>query len=156
MTSEFRIEKDSMGEIKVPKNSLYGAQTQRALNNFPISPSTEPEKIAIPSLFDVNSLKSQNGSLRPSLVKYDFDDNSIILLYPFTFSAKSGNKPTVFLNLKFIWVPIIGCVPTFDKFSANSSAPHKLEVSEIPTDWTLFSLQYGRFCYSIRHTLVAK
>ena len=37
MTSEFRIEKDSLGEVKVPKTALYGAQTQRALNNFPIS-----------------------------------------------------------------------------------------------------------------------
>lgn len=35
--SDFRIEKDSMGEIKVPKGALYGAQTQRAHDNFPIS-----------------------------------------------------------------------------------------------------------------------
>ncbi|MCK4754053.1 MAG: class II fumarate hydratase, partial [Calditrichia bacterium] len=35
--SDFRIEKDSMGEIKVPKNALYAAQTQRAVENFPIS-----------------------------------------------------------------------------------------------------------------------
>ncbi|RNC79395.1 MAG: class II fumarate hydratase [Balneola sp.] len=35
--SDFRIEKDSMGEIKVPANALYGAQTQRAHDNFPIS-----------------------------------------------------------------------------------------------------------------------
>lgn len=35
--SDFRIEKDSMGEVKVPKNALYGAQTQRAHENFPIS-----------------------------------------------------------------------------------------------------------------------
>ncbi len=35
--SNYRIEKDSMGEIKVPKNALYGAQTQRASDNFPIS-----------------------------------------------------------------------------------------------------------------------
>lgn len=33
----YRIEKDSMGEVKVPKNALYGAQTQRAHDNFPIS-----------------------------------------------------------------------------------------------------------------------
>ncbi len=32
-----RIEKDSMGELKVPIDALYGAQTQRAINNFPIS-----------------------------------------------------------------------------------------------------------------------
>lgn len=35
--SEFRIERDSMGEIKVPKDAYYGAQTQRAFDNFPIS-----------------------------------------------------------------------------------------------------------------------
>lgn len=35
--SNFRIEKDSMGEVKVPENALYGAQTQRANDNFPIS-----------------------------------------------------------------------------------------------------------------------
>ena len=34
---EFRIEKDSMGEMKVPTHALYGAQTQRAVDNFPIS-----------------------------------------------------------------------------------------------------------------------
>lgn len=35
--SEFRIERDSMGEVKVPVNAYYGAQTQRAFDNFPIS-----------------------------------------------------------------------------------------------------------------------
>ncbi|MDR8393197.1 class II fumarate hydratase [Aliifodinibius sp. S!AR15-10] len=35
--SEFRIEKDSMGEVRVPKDAYYGAQTQRAVENFPIS-----------------------------------------------------------------------------------------------------------------------
>lgn len=33
----YRIERDSMGEVKVPANALYGAQTQRAVENFPIS-----------------------------------------------------------------------------------------------------------------------
>ena len=35
--SKYRIERDSLGEIKVPVNALYGAQTQRAVDNFPIS-----------------------------------------------------------------------------------------------------------------------
>lgn len=34
---KFRIERDSLGELKVPHNALYGAQTQRAVENFPIS-----------------------------------------------------------------------------------------------------------------------
>jgi fumarate hydratase class II len=33
----FRTEHDSMGELQVPADALYGAQTQRAINNFPIS-----------------------------------------------------------------------------------------------------------------------
>lgn len=37
MNEEFRIEKDSIGEVRVPKNALYAAQTQRAVMNFPIT-----------------------------------------------------------------------------------------------------------------------
>jgi fumarate hydratase class II len=33
----FRVERDSMGEVRVPSSALYGAQTQRAVENFPIS-----------------------------------------------------------------------------------------------------------------------
>lgn len=36
-TEEFRIEHDTMGEVRVPVNALYRAQTQRAVENFPIS-----------------------------------------------------------------------------------------------------------------------
>jgi fumarate hydratase, class II len=35
--TEYRIEHDSMGEVKVPKEAKYAAQTQRAVENFPIS-----------------------------------------------------------------------------------------------------------------------
>ncbi|MCY4017821.1 MAG: aspartate ammonia-lyase [Chloroflexi bacterium] len=35
--AEFRVEKDSLGEVRVPKGALYAAQTQRALENFPIT-----------------------------------------------------------------------------------------------------------------------
>ncbi len=37
MEQEFRIEADSMGQMKVPADALYGAQTARAVENFPIS-----------------------------------------------------------------------------------------------------------------------
>jgi fumarate hydratase class II len=36
-TTDFRVEKDTMGEMKVPAGALYGPQTQRAVENFPIS-----------------------------------------------------------------------------------------------------------------------
>jgi fumarate hydratase class II len=35
---EYRIEKDTMGEVHVPKNVFWGAQTQRSINNFKIGP----------------------------------------------------------------------------------------------------------------------
>ena len=35
--TDYRIEKDSMGELQVPADALYGAQTQRAVENFPVS-----------------------------------------------------------------------------------------------------------------------
>ncbi|MEN1926878.1 class II fumarate hydratase [Luteimonas qiangzhengi] len=37
MSGSFRIERDSMGELQVPTDALWGAQTQRAVQNFPVS-----------------------------------------------------------------------------------------------------------------------
>jgi len=34
---QYRVERDSMGELRVPEDALWGAQTQRAVNNFPVS-----------------------------------------------------------------------------------------------------------------------
>ncbi|MGF1582635.1 MAG: class II fumarate hydratase [Gemmataceae bacterium] len=43
--SEFRTEKDSMGNVQVPAKAYYGAQTQRAVENFPISGQPLPGKL---------------------------------------------------------------------------------------------------------------
>jgi len=42
--SDYRTERDSMGELKVPADALYGAQTQRAVDNFPISGMPMPRQ----------------------------------------------------------------------------------------------------------------
>jgi fumarate hydratase class II len=42
MNKKYRTERDSMGEIQVPEDALWGAQTQRALQNFPISGQPMP------------------------------------------------------------------------------------------------------------------
>src|SRR5690554_1483491 len=42
--TEYRTEKDSMGELAVPASALWGAQTQRAVQNFPISGLTMPAR----------------------------------------------------------------------------------------------------------------
>ena len=41
---KYRIEHDSMGELQVPQDALWGAQTQRAVDNFPISGLTMPRQ----------------------------------------------------------------------------------------------------------------
>src|SRR3990170_1529127 len=40
--ADFRMEKDSMGEVRVPAQAYYGAQTQRAVENFPVSGQRHP------------------------------------------------------------------------------------------------------------------
>ena len=42
MATSFRVEHDSMGELKVPAEALWGAHTQRAAENFPVSGLTMP------------------------------------------------------------------------------------------------------------------
>ena len=41
---KYRVEKDSMGELQVPEDALWGAQTQRAVDNFPISGLAMPRQ----------------------------------------------------------------------------------------------------------------
>jgi fumarate hydratase class II len=41
--ANYRIEHDSMGEMCVPADALWGAQTQRSLENFPIGTETMPD-----------------------------------------------------------------------------------------------------------------
>jgi fumarate hydratase class II len=44
---DFRIEKDTMGEVKVPKDAYYGAQTQRSIENFKIARETNKMPLEI-------------------------------------------------------------------------------------------------------------
>jgi len=45
VSTSFRTERDSMGELSVPAHALWGAQTQRAVQNFPISGLTLPREL---------------------------------------------------------------------------------------------------------------
>ena len=42
--TDYRIEKDSLGEMRVPADALWGASTQRAVENFPISDLRFPRR----------------------------------------------------------------------------------------------------------------
>ena len=53
MSNQFRIEKDTMGEVKVPVEKFYGAQTQRSIDNFPIATDISKMPIEIIRAFAV-------------------------------------------------------------------------------------------------------
>lgn len=59
-----RIESDSMGEVRIPQDALYGPQTQRALENFPISGQSMPEPF-VRALLAIKAAAAQaNGELK--------------------------------------------------------------------------------------------
>jgi fumarate hydratase class II len=69
---EYRIEHDTMGEVKVPLNALYSAQTQRAVENFPIS-GTTLERAHIAALAQIKKsaalANASLGVLKPEVAK---------------------------------------------------------------------------------------
>ena len=63
MTSSFRTERDSMGELKVPAEALWGAQTQRAVQNFPISGVSMPREFIAALALVKQAAARANGGL---------------------------------------------------------------------------------------------
>lgn len=72
--TDFRIEKDTMGEIKVPADKLWGAQTQRSLHHFNISDDRMPR----PVIRAFGILKKAAALTNQALGKLDGDKASLI------------------------------------------------------------------------------
>ena len=69
MTERFRVEHDSMGDVRVPADARWGAQTQRAVENFPISGlPLEPRLIRAAFLNAVSALLDFGSQLVVALV----------------------------------------------------------------------------------------
>jgi fumarate hydratase class II len=71
--SDFRVEKDSMGEVKVPAQAYYGAQTQRAVENFPISGQRLPRSLirALGLVKAAAALANRDlGKLKPDIAEW--------------------------------------------------------------------------------------
>lgn len=60
---DYRIERDSMGEVRVPKNARYGAQTQRSLENFPIGKEKMPREVLVALIQVKKACALVNGQL---------------------------------------------------------------------------------------------
>jgi fumarate hydratase class II len=71
----YRIEKDTMGEIQVPANRLWGAQTQRSLKNFQIG----TEKMPLSLLYSFALLKKACASVNHDLGKLDSNKKESIV-----------------------------------------------------------------------------
>ena len=61
-----RIEKDSLGEVRVPDDALWGAQTQRAIENFPVSGRRMPRAF-IAALAEVKAACAEVNGLPPAV-----------------------------------------------------------------------------------------
>ncbi|WP_298772300.1 lyase family protein [uncultured Shewanella sp.] len=79
---DFRVEKDSMGEVRVNKGALYGAQTQRAIDNFQISDLMMPRAF-IRSLALIKQISAQTNLtlklIEPHIAKAIMEASQMII-----------------------------------------------------------------------------
>jgi aspartate ammonia-lyase len=58
-----RVERDPLGEVRVPESAYYGVQTQRAVENFPISGLTAPPELVTATILIKKAAAEANGAL---------------------------------------------------------------------------------------------
>src|SRR6516162_4820059 len=63
MAESFRTERDPLGEVQVPSSAYYGAQTQRAVENFPISGLRAPADLVVGTILVKKAAAEANASL---------------------------------------------------------------------------------------------
>jgi fumarate hydratase class II len=75
MTSEFRVETDSMGAIDVPADQYWGAQTARSLHHFPIGDDRMPK----PLIRAIGVLKEASAAVNAELGKMSPEKSALII-----------------------------------------------------------------------------
>ena len=60
---KFRVERDPLGDVRVPADAYYGAQTQRAVENFPISGLVAPPELVVATVQIKKAAADANGAL---------------------------------------------------------------------------------------------
>src|SRR5450432_2713190 len=63
MAEGFRTERDPLGELEVPAGAYYGAQTARAVENFPISGLRAPDDLITATVFIKKAVAEANAAL---------------------------------------------------------------------------------------------
>jgi fumarate hydratase class II len=116
--TEMRTEKDSMGEVKVPRNAYYGAQTQRAVDNFPISGWQMPPAMirAMGRVKNACAIANRDLGKLSGTGKNPLDDSQIAALIEATEEVIAGK-----LNDEF---PI-------DVFQTGSGTSSNMNINEV-------------------------
>lgn len=107
--SNTRVEKDSMGELHVPVTAIYGAQTQRAINNFPISHQPMPlafikalvllKQAAAQTNLELDCLSSEHASAIIKSCQILLNDDHIMQHFPVDiFQTGSGTSSNMNAN----------------------------------------------------------
>src|SRR5436190_24140362 len=60
---KFRIERDPLGDVRVPADAYYGAQTQRTIENFPITGLTAPPELIVSTVQIKKAAAEANAAL---------------------------------------------------------------------------------------------
>ena len=94
-----RIEKDSMGEVIVPEDALYGAQTQRAIDNFKISGQKLPEPF-IKALLKVK-LAAAKANSHLKLIDSEFCDAITKAIQTILEDENNGSIPCRYISNRF-------------------------------------------------------
>jgi len=107
--TETRIERDSMGELAVPANARYGAQTQRAVLNFPISGQRMPlafiralilaKSAAARANIELEQIKAEVGEAIIQACTELLEDSELIQHFPLdVFQTGSGTSTNMNAN----------------------------------------------------------
>ena len=107
--TETRIERDTMGELEVPHDALYGAQTQRAIGNFPISGKCLPvnfikavlriKAAAAKSNGELNCLESDVANVIGEACEELYHDQDLMTHFPVdVFQTGSGTSTNMNAN----------------------------------------------------------
>ena len=88
VNTEFRLEHDSMGEVRVPADKYWGAQTQRSVENFPIGTGIETMPGEIIRAFGI--LKCAAASANRILVPQKMTDEKYTVLVQAAREISSG------------------------------------------------------------------
>jgi fumarate hydratase class II len=127
---DYRIEKDSLGDVKVPKNAYYGAQTQRAVGNFPVSGHR-----AHPGFIWAGA------AIKRAAAKVHSD----LELIPEDIAAAIQKAAAEIMDGKFADQFVV------DVYQAGAGTSHHMNLNEVITNRALEILGKNRCDYSVIH-----